>query len=339
MYAVSRIQSAWHARSIAEQQSMGRVEISVVIPSYGCIGCLEELCARLEKVLIGLVPSHEIVIVDDRSPDNSWPLVEALSRRYDTVRGVRLSRNFGQQLAITAGLEASRGERVIVMDCDLQDPPERIPDLFAEYEKGYDMVLARRIVRTHSGFRRLGAKLYFVLVSRLTGVKTDGSYGTFSIISRKVVNEFLRFSERDRHYLFILRWLGFNAGSIEYVHEERHAGVSSYNLVRLLKHAFSGMFFHSAVLLNWIMYMGLFFTCASFITGGFVIYRYWTASALPGWTSLAAAILLSTGMILASIGTVGLYVARLFEIAKGRPAYIVDTECGCKAETSKAGRS
>jgi polyisoprenyl-phosphate glycosyltransferase len=318
---------------------MQRIDVSVVVPSYGCIGCLEELCARLEQVLGGLVPSHEIVLVDDRSPDNSWPLVQALSQRYANVRGVRLSRNFGQQLAITAGLEAALGERVIVMDCDLQDPPERIPDLLAEYEKGYDLVLARRIVRTHSLFRRTGAKLYFALVSRLTGVTTDGSYGTFSILSRKVVTEFLRFKERDRHYLFILRWLGFNAGSIEYVHEERHAGVSSYNLVRLLKHAFSGVFFHSAVMLNWIMYVGLFLTCVSFLTGAFLIYRFLVSAALPGWTSLAVAILLSTGLILASIGTVGLYVARLFEIAKGRPLYVVDTECGCRAGESEAGPS
>lgn len=318
---------------------MGKIELSVVVPSYGCLGCLEELCARLDKVLHGLVSSHEIVIVDDRSPDNSWPLVQSLSARYASVRGVRLSRNFGQQLAITAGLQAACGDSVIVMDCDLQDPPERIPDLLAEYKKGYDMVLARRIVRSHSAFRRFAAGAYFALMSRLTGVETDGSYGTFSILSRKVVNEFLRFSERDRHYLFILKWLGFNSGSIEYVHEERHSGVSSYNLVRLLKHAFSGVLFHNAVLLNWIMYTGLLLTCASFMTGGFLIYRHLSSASLPGWTSLAVTMLLSTGMILASIGTVGLYVSRLFEMAKGRPIYIVDTECGCEATMPKVGPS
>jgi dolichol-phosphate mannosyltransferase len=313
---------------------MARIEISVVVPSYGCIGCLEELCARLDKVLRELVSSHEIVIVDDRSPDNSWPLVQSLSQRYGTVRGVRLSRNFGQHLAITAGLQASCGNSVIVMDCDLQDPPERIPDLLSEYSKGYDMVLARRVIRSHSAFRRVAAKAYFALVSQLTGVAIDGSYGTFSILSRKVVNEFLRFSERDRHYLFILKWLGFNSGSIEYVHQERHSGGSSYNLLRLLKHAFSGVFFHNAVLLNWIMYAGLFLTCTSFLTGGFLIYRQLISASLPGWTSLAVAILFSTGVILASVGTVGLYVARLFEIAKGRPIYVVDTECGCRATTT-----
>ncbi|MFL9978029.1 glycosyltransferase family 2 protein [Paraburkholderia graminis] len=318
---------------------MARIEISVVIPSYGCVGCLEELCARLDKVLNGLVSSHEIVIVDDRSPDNSWPLVQTLSERYPTVRGVRLSRNFGQQLAITAGLQAACGDSVIVMDCDLQDPPERITELLAEYKKGYDMVLARRKVRSHSAFRRFAARAYFALVSRLTGTAIDGSYGTFSILSRKVVNEFLRFSERDRHYLFILKWLGFNSGSIEYAHEERHSGASSYNLIRLLKHAFSGVLFHNAVLLNWIMYTGLLLTCTSFLTGGFLVYRHWISASLPGWTSLAVTILLSTGMMLASVGTVGLYVSRLFEMAKGRPIYIVDTECGCKSSMSKVGQS
>ncbi|WP_144144808.1 glycosyltransferase family 2 protein [Paraburkholderia sp. BCC1884] len=318
---------------------MARIEISVVVPSYGCIGCLEELCARLDKVLREIVSSHEIVIVDDRSPDNSWPLVQSLSQRYPEVRGVRLSRNFGQQLAITAGLQAACGDSVVVMDCDLQDPPERIPDLLAEYKKGYDMVLARRIERSHSAFRRAAASAYFGLVSRMTGTAIDGSYGTFSILSRKVVNEFLRFSERDRHYLFILKWLGFNSGSIEYVHDERHSGVSSYSLGRLLKHAFSGVLFHNAVLLNWIMYTGLLLTCTSFLTGGFLIYRHLTSTSLPGWTSLAVTILLSTGVILASVGTVGLYISRLFEMAKGRPIYVVDTECGCEATMSKVTRS
>jgi dolichol-phosphate mannosyltransferase len=269
------------------------------------------------------------VIVDDRSPDNSWQLVEALAASNPAVRGIRLSRNFGQHLAITAGLEAARGKEIVVMDCDLQDPPERIPDLLTELRKGYDLVLARRVERSHSVFRLLGAKAYFSLMRRLTGENLDGSYGTFSILSRKVVDAFLRFGERERHYLFILRWLGFNCGTIEYNHGSRHAGHSSYNVLRLFKHAMSGMFFHTGVLLNWIMYTGLSLTCVSFLTGLFFLYRHLTSTSLPGWTSLVVAILFSTGMILASVGAVGLYVSRLFEMAKGRPLYIVDSECGC----------
>jgi dolichol-phosphate mannosyltransferase len=307
-------------------------EISVVVPSYGCKECLTILCERLDRVLRELVPSFEIIIVDDRSPDNSWPIVEALAHRYPSVRGIRLSRNFGQQIAMTAGLAAAFGKHVVVMDCDLQDPPERIPDLYRELQKGYDLVMAKRIARSHSGFRVTAAKAYYRLVHWLTGETMDGEYGSFSILSRKVVNAFLLFGERERHYIFILHWLGFNRGTIEYAHAERAGGRSSYSVGKLVRHALSGMFFQTSAFLNWIMYAGLFFTMASFAAGAYFIYRHYVSSALPGWTSIVVAILFSTGMILASTGAVGLYISRIFEISKGRPLYIVDQECGCRAQ-------
>lgn len=314
-------------------------EISVVIPSYGCRDCLAALCARLDDVLRALVTSFEIVIVDDRSPDNSWPVVETLAAQYPTLRGVRLSRNFGQQIAITAGLEASRGKTVVVMDCDLQDPPERIPDLYHELQKGYDLVMAKRVERTHSAFRVLAAKTYYSLMRKLTGETIDGSYGSFSILSRKVVDAFLLFGERERHYIAILWWLGFNRGTIEYAHADRAAGNSAYGLGRLIRHALSGMFFHTSKFLNWIMYVGLFFTVTSFATGVYFIFRHFVAGSLPGWTSLVVAILFSTGLILASLGAVGLYISRIFEMSKGRPLYVVDRECGCEAQASSPASS
>lgn len=309
-------------------------EISVVVPSYGCRDCLQTLCARLEAVLSVLVETYEIVLVDDRSPDASWPIIEALAQQYRAVRGVRLSRNFGQQIAITAGLEASRGNYVVVMDCDLQDPPERIPDLYEEVRKGHDLVMAKRVERTHSAFRLAAAKTYYALMHRLTGQAVDGQYGAFSILSRKVVTAFLTLRERERHYILILSWLGFDRGTIEYAHTERHAGRSSYNLLKLAKHALGGMFFHTSVFLNWIVYAGLFFTAASFGTAMYFIYRYFVSSSLPGWTSLVVAVLFSTGLILASIGAVGLYISRIFEMGKGRPLYVVDRECGCASQSN-----
>jgi len=309
-------------------------ELSVVVPSYGCRECLTALCERLDLVLRQLVPSFEIVIVDDRSPDNSWPVVEALAQQFTAVRGIRLSRNFGQQIAMTAGLRAALGNCVVVMDCDLQDPPERIPDLYRELLKGYDLVMAKRVERSHSGFRLTAAKAYYQLIRWLTGETVDGEYGSFSILSRKVVDAFLLFGERERHYIFILHWLGFNRGTIEYAHAKREIGRSAYSFSKLFRHALGGMFFQTSVFLNWIMYTGLFFTFTSFAAGTYFIYRHFIVGALPGWTSLVVAVLFSTGMILASIGAVGLYISRIFEISKGRPLYIVDQECGCRAESA-----
>lgn len=319
-----------HARS--DPLDSGRPDLSVVIPSYGCVGCLEELCGRLQQTLAGMGKTFEVVIVDDRSPDNSWALTEHLTQRFTAVRGVRLSRNFGQQLAITAGLASAQGRNVVVMDCDLQDPPELIPELYRKLQEGgHDLVLGRRIERTHSKFRQLMAKLYFRIMQAATREPIDGSYGTFSILSRKVVDAFLQFSERERHYLLILRWLGFNAGTIDYGHAERYAGESSYNLARLIRLALSGLFFHTGIFLTWIMYAGLGFTGLSFIGAGYFVYRHLVSSPPPGWTSLAVGILGSTGLILASIGAVGIYVSRIFEMSKGRPIYIVDSECGCSS--------
>ena len=298
--------------------------ISVVVPIYGCIDCLEQLCRQLETTLTSLTNQFEIILVDDRSPDNSWSKLPALQVQYPSVKGIRLSRNYGQHIAITAGLAAARGDYAVVMDCDLQDPPSLIPELFAKLQEGYDLVLARRVERNHSAFRLFTARAYFKLVSSLTDEDVDGSYGSFSILSRKVIDSFLLFEEKERHYLFILRWLGFGIGSVEYVHQERLAGQSSYTLGRLLRHAMNGILFQASVLLRCIVGLGFVFALAGLATAAYLLWREIFHTALPGWTSLAVLILVCTGTILISLGIIGLYVGKVFDQAKQRPLYVVD---------------
>jgi len=299
--------------------------ISVVIPVYGCVGCLDVLCTRLKNSLTNITKRFEIILVDDRSPDGAWSIITEIHSRHTEVKGIRLSRNFGQHIAISAGLAAAQGDYAVVMDCDLQDPPEKIPHLFAKLNEGYDFVLARRTERNHSIFRLVSAKLYFLIISSLTEENVDGSYGTFSILSRKVIDAFLLFDERERQYLFILRWLGFNMGSIDYEHLQRPTGKSSYNIKRLLRHAIDGIFFQATVFLRWIVTLGLLF--AAFGTGlaFYYVYQYFMRGSLPGWTSLAVLILVCTGSILTSLGVIGLYVGKIFDQAKDRPLYIIDT--------------
>lgn len=300
--------------------------ISVVIPVYGCAGCLEALCERLNKTLQGMATPYEIILVDDRSPDNAWQHILEMKARYENVRGLRLSRNFGQHIAITAGLESARGDYVVVMDCDLQDPPEHIPALYARMQEGYDLVLAKRISRSHSGFRVWGARLYFALLSRMTNERVDGSYGTFSLLSRKVVDAFLIFRERERHYLFIVRWLGFSAGTVEYAHEARSTGCSSYSLKRLVKHALDGLFFQSTILLRWIVGAGLTFAAGGIALALYYTYRYFSEGAVAGWTSVVVLILICTGAILSCLGVIGQYIGKIFDQIKGRPLYIIDSD-------------
>jgi dolichol-phosphate mannosyltransferase len=298
--------------------------ISVVIPVYGCATCLEQLCQQLEANLNKLTDHYEIILVDDRSPDNAWDTIVSLQAGHPSVKGVRLSRNYGQHIAITAGLAAAGGDYAVVMDCDLQDPPSLIPELFAKLREGYDLVLARRIERSHSAFRLWAAKAYFKLLSRLTEEPVDGSYGSFSILTRKVIDGFLRFEEKERHYLFILRWLGFRIGSVDYAHQERYAGRSSYTLGRLFQHALNGILFQATVLLRWIVSLGFLFAFSGLAMAVYFVWRHLFHTSLPGWTSLVILILMSTGAILISLGIIGLYVGKIFDQAKQRPLYVVD---------------
>ena len=305
---------------------LAATSISVVVPVYGCVECLEQLCARLLATLTQITHRFEIILVDDRSPDQSWAAIVGLQARHPQVRGVRLSRNFGQQIAISAGLSLARGDYTVVMDCDLQDPPEVILELWRVMQAGNDIVMARRAKRTHSWLRVVGARIYFALLSRLNEERIDGSYGSFSMLSRKVVDAFLRFGERERHYLLILRWLGFKVGTIEYAHQDRGIGKSSYTFGALVRHAVDGVFFQTTVFLRWIVGLGLLFALVGMLAAAYLVYRYFAYGVvgIAGWTSVVVVLLVSTGVILLSLGVVGLYVGKIFDQSRDRPLFVVD---------------
>jgi glycosyltransferase involved in cell wall biosynthesis len=301
-------------------------ELSVVVPVYGCAGCLRDLHARLGPAIERATASYELIFVDDGSDDGSWELISELSRADPRVHGYRLSRNYGQHAAITAGLQKSSGGRVVVMDCDLQDPPEDIPRLYAKASEGYDIVFGRRRSKPTSWHRRALASLYFAMLNRFTGANIDGQQGTFSIISRKVVEAFLQFSDRDRHYLLILRWLGFSNAVVDYETAERAHGPSSYSMGALVKHAFDGVFFQTTVLLRWIVYLGFVLATAGAFSAVYLAYARVVGNAAPGWTSLAVFTLTIGGFIIISTGVTGLYIGKVFEQVKGRPLFVYDSE-------------
>ena len=300
------------------------VEISVVVPVYGCRESLGPLHQRLSAALRAITPSYEIVLVDDCDRQGSWEAAAELARADRAVKAYRLSRNFGQHAAITAGLAQCTGRWAVVMDCDLQDPPEMIGALYRAAQAGSDIVLARRKRKHHSAFRRLAARVYFRLLRVLAAARLDGEFGSFSIISRKVIDAFLRFQDRDRHYLFILNWLGFPTATIEYEHAARHSGESSYSLDALIRHALGGLFFQTTVLLRWIVYVGFWVSCSGFLLAAYYIYMYFARSVSPGFTSLAVLILVIGGFIIMSTGVTGLYIGKVFEQVKGRPLYVID---------------
>ncbi len=306
----------------------GAPHLSVVVPTYACATCLHALHERLTATLEQMAVEYELVFVDDRATDGSWDVLAQLAANDPRLRAYRLSRNFGQHVAISAGIAQARGEWIVVMDCDLQDPPEQIPHLYAKALEGHDIVFARRMQRPGSRLRRALGRLYFATLNWVAGTNIDRSFGSFSIISRKVADSYLRFGDRDRHYLFILYWLGFNHATVEFTSAERHSGASAYGVGALLRHAVDGLVFQTTVVLRWIVYAGFALAAAGAALSCYFVIVHVGGSTPPGWTSLAIFVLLLSGFAITSTGVIGLYVGKIFEQVKQRPLYVIDEEIG-----------
>jgi dolichol-phosphate mannosyltransferase len=301
------------------------VRLSVVVPVYGCADCLVALHARLTRSVSAITDSYELVLVDDRSRDGGWTVLQRLAREDPHLRAFRLSRNFGQDAAITAGLAQARGEWAAVMDCDLQEAPEEIPRLWATAGEGYDLVRTTRRGWRHSAFRRWTSRIYRRLTIE-TDVRPD--YSNLSLLSRKVIDAFLRLRDRDREYMIALDWLGFDSATIEIDHHERHAGQSGYTLRRLMRVAMDGMFFRSTVLLRLVVLLGFLVALAGVGLAAFEVidYAIEPQQSVPGYTSLAVLLLLLAGFIIISVGVVGLYVERIFDQVKDRPLFLINDQ-------------
>jgi dolichol-phosphate mannosyltransferase len=319
-------------------RGVGEIQLSVVVPVYGCADCLVALHERLTATLGAMTDSYELVFIDDRSVDDGWAVLQQLGAQDPHVNAFRLSRNFGQDAAITAGLAQARGDWAVVMDCDLQEAPEDVPRLWAAAQAGYDIVRTTRRGWHHSAFRRRTSRIYRRLTLE-TDVRPD--YSNLSLLSRRVVDAFLRLHDRDREYMIALDWLGFDSTSIEIEHHERHAGTSGYTLRRLVQVALDGMFFRSTVLLRLVVLLGFVIAVIGVVVAGFEVVDYFAEphKTVPGYTSLAVLLLVLAGFIIVSVGVVGLYVGRIFEQVKNRPLFLIDDQTGGSAADSTNTRS
>lgn len=298
--------------------------LSVVSPVFKAENCVGELHRRLTAVLRGMEIDYEIVLVDDGSPDASAERIERIAASDPHVVAVMLSRNFGQHPAIIAGVAEARGDVIAVIDCDLQDPPEALPALYAQIVEGFDVVLARRRNRKDRLFKRTASRLWFALLNVLSDFFIEPGSGSFSMITRQVASELLRMPNRGAHYQLILRWLGFRQAYIEIDHAERFEGKSSYSLRRLVRHALSGVVAHSTRLLYFSVYAGFFFVALSILQFAYVLFLKWKHGVgVAGWTSLMAATWLIGGAILFSLGVTGIYIGRIVEEVKQQPVYVV----------------
>ncbi|OGX91093.1 glycosyltransferase family 2 protein [Hymenobacter coccineus] len=302
---------------------------SFVSPVYQAESLVAELVRRLVLVGEALGGSFEIVLVDDRSLDGSWARIRALAARDPRVRGLRLSRNFGQHRAITAGLEQCRGEWVVVLDCDLQDQPEEIPALFAEAQRGYDLVLARRTSRQDAWHKKLLSRLFYRVLSYLTELPQDPAVANFGIYHRRVIAAVLAMRESIRYFPTMVRWVGFRTGYLGVAHAERAVGPSSYGLGRRLHLGLDILLANSDKPLRLTIKLGLLISGGAFLLVPITLLRYWAGQIYqPGYTSLIISIWFFSGLLLAVLGMVGLYIGKTFEQVKNRPLYILDEEAG-----------
>lgn len=308
--------------------------LSVVVPVYCCKACIGELTTRVRTSLEARgVADFEIILVNDGSPDDCWADIVRLGNSDARVKGLDLSRNFGQHAAISAGLQASTGDWVVLMDCDLQDPPEAIPLLLDAVRSGFDIALARRLHRQDGWAKALFGTLYYRLLSYMTGTHIDPSVGTFRVLSRRVVNSFNRMGERTRFFGAMINWLGFSVTYVDVEHAARKHGSSSYSFWKLIRLGMDGILSFSDKPLRLTVALGLAMILSSGSYVGYLVLRnvlYGTEAV--GWNSLIATIFLSTGITISVLGVTGIYVGKIFEESKGRPLYLVKRESNLPEE-------
>ena len=298
--------------------------ISVVVPVYGCKECLSSLCSRVSTSLAKISDNYEIIMVNDASPDNCWETIEHIAKCNPNVRGINLSRNFGQHHAITCGLDHAKGAWTVVMDCDLQDQPEEIPRLYAEALKGFDVVLACRQHRLDSALRRLCSVLFYRALSYLTGVPQDPSVANFGIYSRKSIEAVGKLRESLRYFPVMVRWVGFKISKVDVAHARRETGVTSYTLMKLMSLATNVMLAFSDRPLKLMMKFGVVISLVSMLFAIYIVFRIWIVGVVvTGWASLMVSFWFLAGIIIFGLGLIGLYVGKIFDQVKQRPIYLV----------------
>ena len=306
------------------------MDISVVIPVYGCRAALPVLCERLNDTLSSIVKDYEIILVEDHCPQNSWESIKELCEKNKHIKGIHLSRNFGQANAITAGIDICTGDWVVVMDCDLQDPPEAIVDLYNKAQEGYDVVFAKRVHRKDSAVTLFLSRSFYRVLSYFAEEEIDPSIGNFSISRRTVIENYCRMREQNRAYQMFIQWLGFRQTAIGIECEERYEGKSSYSIQKKIRFAVSVITTHSNKPLKMSIRLGFVLSAVSMIYILVLItQKLMGRYILAGWTSIIAAIFIMGGLILMMLGIVGIYIGNIFNEVKNRPIYVISETLNC----------
>ena len=299
--------------------------LSVVVPCYNEEEVLGELLRRLNMVLEGLGIAYEIVLVDDGSKDRTWELMQEAQRTDARLKVIRLSRNYGHQLALSCGLDQARGDVVLIIDADLQDPPELLPEMLRKWQEGYDVVYGQRTQRQGEGLmKRFLAFAFYRLISHITKANIPRDTGDFRLMDRRALDALRSLRERHRFVRGMVSWIGFQQTPIHYQRPNRYAGETKYPVKKSLLLAFDAITSFSYAPLRLASYMGAGVSIFAFIYIVIVFVLKAEGINLPGYTSMMASILLLGGMQLLVLGIMGEYIGRIFEQGQGRPLYLVE---------------
>jgi polyisoprenyl-phosphate glycosyltransferase len=301
------------------------IHLSVVVPVYGCKTVLIELYLRLKQTLTTIAEDFEIIMINDASPDGPWETIVELANKDKRVKGINFSRNFGQHYAITAGLDKCIGRWIVIMDCDLQDIPEEIPTLYKKALEGYDIVFGQRLIRFDNFFKKIFSKFFYKALEYFTETKQDYSIGNFGIYGKKAVESVLSMGDKIRFFPPMIKWVGFKSISVPVKHAERSYGKTSYSFRKLFHLALNTILTFSDKPLRLTVKLGSFIVFSSIIFSIYNLILFFNGKILaPGWTSIIISIWFLSGIIIFTLGLVGLYIGKIFENIKNRPIYIIN---------------
>ena len=304
--------------------------LSIVVPCYNEEGCLRELHVRLTRAAAAVGGDYEIVLINDGSRDRTWEIMRELAAGDPRLVAINLSRNHGHQLALTAGLDLCAGERILIIDADLQDPPELLPEMIAEMERMQaDVVYAVRRARAgETAFKRGTAKAFYRILSRLADIEIPLDTGDFRLMSRRALDALLSLPEQARFIRGMVAWVGFRQVPIAYDRAERHSGQTNYPLSRMMRLALDAVTGFSTAPLRWASHFGLWLVAASVLLLAYIAISFLSGSVIQGWTSLMLVVVVLGAVQMFVLGMIGEYLGRLYIEAKRRPLYIVSEIAG-----------
>ncbi|MGL2964070.1 glycosyltransferase family 2 protein [Flavobacterium sp. RSB2_4_14] len=301
------------------------MKLSIVSPVYKAEKIIPKLVERIENTVSKISDDYEILLVEDCGPDNSWEVIEMIASKNPKVKGVKLSKNFGQHPAIMAGLSQAKGDWIVVMDCDLQDQPKEIIKLYQKAQEGFEVVLARRVYRSDTFLKKLSSKIFSKIYSFFTETKYDNEIANFGIYHRKVINSILEISDYIKFFPLFVSFVGYKSTSITVEHALREEGKSSYSFSKLISLAFNSIISFSNKPLKLFVKFGMIISLLSFCVGIYYIYQALHHEiAVLGFTSLIVSIWFLSGIIITTIGVTGIYIGKIFDQTKNRPVFIID---------------